>query len=131
MVRLMRSTPLTWSERATLAVLLVYVGSGLMASCAPRRTVDVPATVVRPREEGALADTGKPQDAQPVERLIPDAPEPWQKKPPCDEEQDERAINGACWQATSRRPPCGPLWRNGDICLRPIAKSKPQPFSGE
>jgi hypothetical protein len=74
------------------------------------------------------ADTKAPA---PADQFVPTSPEEWQKKPPCDPEQDERQINGACWQATSRKPPCGPLWRHQELCVRPIAKAKPHPVSGE
>lgn len=115
-----------WSVVAAIAVL-----SALAAfSCAPQRPV-VPASVmVQPVEAEALADTGPKDDpAMPVAKLIPATPEPWQKRPPCDEEQDERLIGGACWQATSRRPPCGTLYRHQELCVRPIAKAKPRPVS--
>lgn len=87
--------------------------------------------VVAPVKEEAFVGAGVPAGPAPVEKLIPMKPEPWQKKPPCDADQDERQINGACWQATSKRPPCGTLYRYEDLCVRPMAEAKPKPVSGQ
>ncbi len=64
---------------------------------------------------------------------IPEKPEEWQKKPPCDEEAGEEVINGACYVGVlKRKPPCGPkLAQHGDICYRTIAKAPRPPSSIE
>lgn len=119
------------SQRGLLSIAALFLLVTLLqVQCAPARPViPPPGAFIQPVESEALADTGKGDPSQPVEKLIPEEPEPWQKRPPCDAEQDERLINGACWQATSRRPPCGSLWRHEDLCVRPIAKAKGRPVS--
>lgn len=65
----------------------------------------------------------------PMRKLIPDKPEPWQARPPCMTDYDERAISGACWQATSKKPPCGALYEHRGECFRPIQKTEREPSS--
>lgn len=63
---------------------------------------------------------------------MPEHPFEWQKKPPCDNDASEEAVNGACYLATKRRPPCGPkLMQHGDTCYRAIAKAPREPTSIE
>jgi hypothetical protein len=52
---------------------------------------------------------------------IPPEPSPMQQKPPCDPDAEEYEINGACWQATPRKPPCGDKLReHNGACYRAI-----------
>jgi len=56
-----------------------------------------------------------------AQHTVPARPEKGWKKPPCNKAMEEYPINGACWQATPRKPPCGPLYEHGGMCYRPIA----------
>lgn len=71
-----------------------------------------------------MPDAGSPWTS------LPSKPEPWQKEPPCDPDSGEEPINGACYGAMKRRPPCGPkLTQHGDTCYRPVAKAIKPPVS--
>ena len=62
---------------------------------------------------------------------IPPGPFPGQKIPPCDTKYGEEEINGGCWVGpiASVKPPCGPLFRKGDGCYRPLMAAPPAPQS--
>lgn len=51
----------------------------------------------------------------------------------CDERGSEVAINGGCWVATDKKPPCpdGIQWEYEKRCWRPVAEIKPVPTTGE
>ena len=51
---------------------------------------------------------------------VPAKPEKGWKRPPCDGEMAEYAINGACWTETSKTPPCGRLYEHEGKCYRPM-----------
>jgi hypothetical protein len=74
---------------------------------------------------GALLDLGKkteelwiPKDAFPGQKLAKD----------CDPRAGEVAINGGCWVGViGVNPPCGILFRHGDICYRPVSADPQKP----
>ncbi|HLL55963.1 MAG TPA: hypothetical protein VK447_20545 [Myxococcaceae bacterium] len=76
---------------------------------------------------GHLLDLGKKSD----EYWIPAAPYPWQKlAKDCNASLGEEAINGGCWvpvERSRKAPPCGELFRHGDICYRPVAADPTKP----
>jgi hypothetical protein len=76
---------------------------------------------------GGLLDLGKKGEEE--EQKIPDAPASWQKlAKDCDRSLGEVAINGGCWFASHDvRPPCGKLFRHGDLCYRPVAADPTKP----
>jgi len=108
---------------------------------APRVTVNVgtgssaEATQVPPSSEtpepwpvAVFIETG---EKLPPERYIPNGPLPGQMKPPCDALQSHEAINGGCWAPILRQPPCGRLYRQGNICYSPIAANPKEPVGTE
>jgi len=74
----------------------------------------------------ALLDMGKKVE----ENWIPKEPFPGQKlAKDCKASLGERAINGGCWFASlDVKPPCGELFRHGDICYRPVAADPTKPL---
>jgi len=65
----------------------------------------------------------------PPEQSIPNGLLPGQKlAQDCDRALGERPINGGCWVGvTDVKPPCGKLFRQGDICYRPAAADPLKP----
>jgi hypothetical protein len=74
---------------------------------------------------GALLDLGKKNE----ELWIPKDPFPGQKlAKDCDPRLGEQAINGGCWVGiVGVKPPCGILFRHGDICYRPVSADPQKP----
>ena len=74
-------------------------------------------------KEEAFTDTG-PFEGMPLAGgEVPTSLEKWQKVPPCNREAEEYEINGTCWQATPRKPPCGAMLRaHRGGCYRPVAR---------
>jgi len=59
---------------------------------------------------------------EPAEQFVPDKPLQGQKLPPCNTRLGEEEPKGGCWGGMiSVKPPCGLLYRYGDVCYRPIA----------
>jgi hypothetical protein len=111
-----------------LAALAFAVVSGLSACLNFPARAGTPGAELRlPVEEEALTDM-RP-DAGDASHVVPPKPEPWMKKPPCETALEEYPINGACWQATARKPPCGALWQHGDVCYRAIKPATREPTS--
>jgi len=76
---------------------------------------------------GAIA-SGEMGKKAPEEQFIPDGPLPGQKRPPCDDGLGEDDVNGGCWGSMAKvKPPCGRLFRHGDLCYRPIAADPSKP----
>jgi len=62
------------------------------------------------------------------DQTIPVKTLPGQKVAPCDEGLGPVAINGNCWAAMALvKPPCGRLFRQGDLCYAPIAADPKKP----
>jgi hypothetical protein len=68
---------------------------------------------------------------EPKEFRIPKEPFSWQKlAKDCKASLGEVAINGGCWvplHTSVKAPPCGELFRHGDICYRPVAADPQKP----
>src|SRR6185295_2242862 len=70
----------------------------------------------------SLLDTPAAWGEKPLDQPIPVKTLPGQKVAPCNAALFEVAINGNCWFASrDAKPPCGLLFRQGDVCYRPIA----------
>jgi hypothetical protein len=76
---------------------------------------------------GGVLDLGKKAE----ENWIPKSPYPGQKsEKDCDASIGEEAINGGCWvpvERSRKAPPCGKLFRHGDICYRPVTADPNKP----
>lgn len=62
------------------------------------------------------------------------SPGPNQKRSgQCDGDQAQEEINGGCWVATNKPPPCprGKLWEHEGKCWTPVAVLPRVPTSGE
>lgn len=51
----------------------------------------------------------------------------------CDKDMSQEEINGGCWVATTKKPPCptGKQWEHNGMCWLPVAPAKPSPTTGE
>jgi hypothetical protein len=127
---------ITPAERCVLAAVAIYALVFLtQVHCAPAQPVPADAQVggsalppivyapVRPEE---LMPAGLGTDGG-VPRLgIPPGPSALLKTPPCNREAEEYPINGNCWQATPRKPPCGEWLReHGGTCYRALPRQPP------
>jgi hypothetical protein len=74
---------------------------------------------------GGVFDLGKKAE----ENWIPKTPYPGQKlEKDCKASMGEEAINGGCWVALKKAPPCGTdLFRHGDTCYRPVTADPTKP----
>jgi hypothetical protein len=64
------------------------------------------------------------------------APDPRQRRPPCDESVGEVELEGACWIWLGKPPPCPPgkAWERGGRCYMAVLKAEKlprDPTSGE
>jgi hypothetical protein len=74
---------------------------------------------------GAVLDLGKKAEE---EHWIPKDAYPGQKTKDCDASLGERLIGGGCWVGiVDVKPPCGKLFRHGDICYRPVSADPNKP----
>lgn len=132
--RQLEEEPLIFAVRFGLLLILastpflacVGVGGGAI-----HQRSQAPVDTEGARREKALTASAPDAGASEKNLLVPPKPDSWMKKPPCDEGMDERPINGACWQGTSKHPPCGELYRWGEGCYRPLIPPKKEPVSGE
>jgi len=114
---------------ALVSCLVLVVAPLLAAAAQPGpRVVIVPAIVDHSPvslwfEPGSLLAIGDPGGLKrPAEQKVPMSTLPGQRVAPCDAEAGEEAIYGNCWVGVvSVKPPCGRLFRHGDICYRPVA----------
>jgi hypothetical protein len=114
-----------------ILVSAVYV-AGCLGAVACGTTGGTATLAEAVSEEAATSVDHSPAGNLKVERPIPSKPLDWMKKPPCSPDMDELEIRGACYQATSRKPPCGLLFRHGDKCyrsLKPDAPASKEPSS--
>ena len=73
-------------------------------------------------DPGSLFPTPARWGEKPLDQAVPMSTLPGQKVAPCDAEWGQVAIYGNCWLASADvKPPCGRLFRHGDICYRPVA----------
>ncbi|HEX8440445.1 hypothetical protein [Archangium sp.] len=113
MGRWLRPLPLKALVAVGLAVL-VLGGSFWLLGTGNRELAPSTPTPSTPGF-GELADAGRPSpvlvDGAPrsptgIAYPLPDKPFSDQARPPCRTRRDEVAINGGCWMALERRPPC-------------------------
>ncbi len=129
---LMRRPPLRALVAAGLAVLAL--GGGFWWGT---RTQPLASPPPPPSAPGGLADAGLPssflvsggqQGAAGIAYPLPDKPFSNQSKPPCRTHRDEVAINGGCWVALERRPPCHPEQAEYQgKCYLPVGLRDPRP----
>lgn len=118
------------TRRALLTIAAAYTAIFLLqVRCAPARqhALDESGPIVyapvRPEE---LMPTGRGEDGGVPRFGIPPGPSPILKTPPCNREAEEYPINGNCWQATPRKPPCGEWLREHEgICYRALPRLPP------
>ncbi|HEX8437200.1 hypothetical protein [Archangium sp.] len=134
MGQLMRRPPLKALAAVALAVLALgggfWLGSGTRPMTPPTPPPSTPAL-------GELADAGLPssflvageqQSAAGIAYPLPDKPFSNQSRPPCRTVRDEVAINGGCWVALERRPPCHPEQAEYQgKCYLPVGLRDPRP----
>lgn len=84
-------------------------------------------------EEAVLSTVQAPRPVSPdfgVGLPMPKAPQPGQKKPPCD--GAEVAALGACWVVLKKDPPCGKEgYDYAGLCVRASFEAPREPTSGE
>lgn len=124
--------------RRRLAALGLVVAGGCLAPLtlcrAPSRPQSSPAACAcppQPCEGEALSDLQEAGRPVPWGRKVPERPEDWQKKPPCDGTLGEAEVRGACYVKTAKTPPCERLLEHDGGCYRSIAAAKPVPVSVE
>jgi hypothetical protein len=113
MGRWMRPPPLKALVAMGLAVLVLGGGFWLLGTGSRELAPSTPTPSTSGLSE--LADAGprspvlvdgKPRSPTGIAYPLPDKPFSDQAKPPCLTKRDEVAINGGCWVALERRPPC-------------------------
>lgn len=84
-------------------------------------------------EEALLSTVQTPRPVSPAYGVglpMPKAPQPGQKKPPCD--GAEVAALGACWVVLDKKPPCESLgYELASRCVRASFEAPREPTSGE
>ncbi|MCY1074850.1 hypothetical protein [Archangium lansingense] len=119
---------------AGLAVLALgggfWFGMGIRSMESPTPPPSIPGI-------GGLADYGRPSsflvDGETrgpagISYPLPDKPFSNQAKPPCRTGRDEVAINGGCWVALERRPPCHEEQAEYQgKCYLPVSTREPRP----
>lgn len=112
-------------KRAITAIIVGAVGFLSVPERAPRHE----ALAVQESTDRCESLIGMAPDASIEGRKVPATPLSGQAKPPCYREMDEREIGGACWQTTSKTPPCGALYEHGSNCYRVVYRPERQPTS--
>lgn len=121
------------SIRAMILAILLGAAAIPLIQCVPSPThrpaahvEKGPEIVYAPVRREELMPTGRGSDGG-VPRLgIPPGPSPMLKAPPCNREAEEYTIEGNCWQATPRKPPCGEWLREHDgTCYRALPSVPP------
>lgn len=113
MNRWMSRPPVMTLAAVALAVLVLggglWWGMGTRSTGVPTSPQSVPV-VSESAEAGfqppLLVNSAVQGSPAGISYPLPDKPFSNQSKPPCDTERDEVAINGGCWLALERRPPC-------------------------
>ncbi len=62
---------------------------------------------------------------------VPKTPQKDWKRPPCNRDMAEYAINGACWVKTAHTPPCARLYEYDGACYIPVARPPQRPAAIE
>jgi hypothetical protein len=135
MPRWMRPLPLKALAVAGLAVLVL--GGGFWLSGTGTRPMAPPTPPPSPAGLGEMADAGSStsfladgalRSPTGIAYPLPDKPFSNQAKPPCLTRRDEVAINGGCWLALERRPPCHEEQAEYQgKCYVPVGLRDPQP----
>jgi len=119
-------TTLKRTTALTVAVVLLGVSAmvalGYRATAATEREL---ANVSYFRSVlGAVLEMGE----KTREHWIPKEPFPGQKPAKdCNPRLREQPINGGCWVGVIGDPPCGDLFRHGNVCYRPVAADPAKP----
>jgi len=80
-------------------------------------------------DPGSLFPTPARWGEKPLDQAVPRFTLPGQKVAPCDAEFGQEAINGNCWFRSGLvKPPCGRLFRHGDVCYAPVAADPKKPI---
>jgi len=130
----MRRPPLKALVVAGLVVLALgggfWLGTGTRPMGSPTPLPSTPGM-------GELSGTGLPspflidgtvQGPAGISYPLPDKPFSDQARPPCRTGRDEIAINGGCWVAIERRPPCHEEQAEYQgKCYLPVGKRGPRP----
>ncbi|PTL79758.1 hypothetical protein [Vitiosangium sp. GDMCC 1.1324] len=112
MERWARHPPLKVLAAAGLVVLALaggfWLGTGTrpMESPTPPRPAPVLGELADAGVSSSFLIDGAEQGPAGIAYPLPDKPFSNQAKPPCLTRRDEVAINGGCWVALERRPPC-------------------------
>lgn len=131
----MRRPPLKGLVAAGLAVLVL--GGGFWLGTATR-PIGPPPPPPSTSGIGEWADAGLPStffiDGEPqgptgIAYPLPDKPFKSQVRPPCRTNADHVEINGGCWVALERRPPCGEHAEYQGKCYIPVIKAPRPPQS--
>jgi hypothetical protein len=115
--------PKVLSTRWWIFIGVVFISATVVLSCSRTRPTRVERAITyEPVTPEEILQTGMVGEDGGVPRKgIPPEPSPMQQKPPCDPDAEEYEINGACWQATPRKPPCGDKLReHNGACYRAI-----------
>jgi len=125
-----------------MGCLVLLLAAPLLAGRADAAVQPGPLVVIVPRpaadhspaqawfEPGSLLAIGDPGGGpkRPAEQQVPTFTMPGQRVAPCDAELGMETIHGNCWVGVvSVKPPCGRLFRHGDICYAPVAADPKKP----
>jgi hypothetical protein len=108
------------SLRPVRVALLVFACLLPVVGCLKRQVDPMPSPPLAAEE--ALTEGEAPV------RRIPAKPLEWQKRPPCDADMGEVAINGACYVGPLPAP-CRKLLEHDGQCYRAVAKAPREPTS--
>lgn len=102
-------------------------------SIPPRKATPVPEPLEAPvpMQEWTTADAGTLLPLM-AGHLPPPGPNQL-RAGKCDKDMSQEEINGGCWVATTKKPPCptGKQWEHNGMCWLPVAPAKPTPTTGE
>jgi hypothetical protein len=125
---------------AAVGLVLLVLGGGYWRGSASRpvdSSAPAPSAsgVASPADAGAqspFVTAGGAQDPAAISYPLPDKPLQGQGRPPCNTRRGEVAINGGCWVALERRPPCHPEQAEYQgKCYLPVAEKPRLPQSLE
>ncbi|QRK04350.1 hypothetical protein JQX13_29265 [Archangium violaceum] len=99
---------------AAAGFVLLVLGGGFwwgsasrsMDSSAPVPSAPVVASPAEAGVRSSFLTAGGERDPAAIAYPLPDKPLQGQSRPPCNTRRDEVVINGGCWVALERRPPC-------------------------
>lgn len=127
-----------WLRGLVAAGLAVLVLAGGLWWGISARPMDPPSASPSALNLNGMSDTGLPStvliDGQAkgpagIAYPLPDKPFTSQVRPPCRTNADHVEINGGCWVALERRPPCGEHAEYQGKCYIPVIKPPRPPQS--